>query len=110
MTEDFSFSPDRRSIVAYDARNTYVFDVATGELIYKAHEDSMIEAAFSDNEHIFVNTGFDIKNIAFADGTVAWSKYIMKEQSEMKVNCSKLGRTLIFLISLPSTKIRLWIL
>ena len=53
---------------------TYVFDVATGELIYKAHEDSMIEAAFSDNEHIFVNTGFDIKNIAFADGTVAWSK------------------------------------
>ncbi len=74
MTEDFSFSPDRRSIVAYDARNTYVFDVATGELIYKAHEDSMIEAAFSDNEHIFVNTGFDIKNIAFADGTVAWSK------------------------------------
>jgi len=35
MTEDFSFSPDRRSIVAYDARNTYVFDVATGELIVR---------------------------------------------------------------------------
>ena len=75
VISDFSFSPDLTKIVAFDVSGTvYVFDVDTGETLYKQNLGDVINAAFSDDSHITVVCGFGVKNIRFSDNKVEWDR------------------------------------
>ena len=72
--KNFSFSPDRRHIVAYDVLNyVYVFDVDTGDITYKELlNSSVFGAAFSDERHFTVAEYNCIKSIDITDGSTTW--------------------------------------
>ena len=83
--EDFCFSPDLKHILAYDTLNyVYVFDVQTGDTVYKKQQSYVCAIRYLKNDRICVVTSTDIICTDVSSGNTVWAlavKEISKNQS-----------------------------
>ncbi len=75
---DFTVSTDLKYVLAYDTINyVYVFDYATGNIVYKNRFGGVYGVAFSDNSHICVVNMDGVYSISFASGAVEWFRSLL---------------------------------